>query len=163
MYPILLILLGCHINELLQGRVETAIDLALTKDGTVDWFLSGGIKNPTESTVSEAEKMAHMICPDDRACPDNWTFVYDTVATNTAENFILANRQLNLTTYSDIYVVTSNFHKNRAKTIADKIITNNKFIWALSDLKLSDSEYWEKIHIKNVDADVKKAIRRFQL
>ena len=159
---ILLILLGCHVNELLNGRIETAVELALSKGGgNIDWFLSGGIKNPAEDTVSEAAKMAAKICEDGK-CGNNWNFIFDTVATNTAENIIIAEKQLNLTTYSEIYVVTSKFHKDRAKAIADKVIANNQFKWLLSELKLNDSEYWEKVHIKNVDSDVKKAKLRLR-
>ena len=157
----LLILLGCHVAELLNGRIETALALAHATDGQVDWFLSGGIKNPAEDSTSEADKMASQICPDNK-CPGNWTLVHDTVATNTAENFIMADKQLDLHMYSDIYVITSGFHHGRAKAIADKVVTGNTFKWALSAVKLKDSEYWEKIHIRNVDEDVRKAIARFQ-
>lgn len=160
MNPRLFILLGCHINELLNGRIETAIELAFANTDKIDWFLSGGIKNPGEDTVSEAEKMAQKIQSYKNNNVTDWNFIYDTTATNTAENFIMAERELNLTTYSDVYVVTSKFHHNRAKAIADKVIQNNNFKWALSDLKMKDSEYWEKIHIKNVDSDVKNAFMR---
>ena len=60
--------------------------------------------------------------------------------------------------YSKIYVVTSDFHFNRASIFADKIIENNNFNWILADLELHDSRYWETIHIKNVDNDIKKAL-----
>lgn len=161
MNPKLFILLGCHINELLNDRIETAISLAMAGGGVkTDWFLSGGIKNPSEDTVSEAEKMAQKIQSYENKTVTDWNYIYDTTATNTAENFIMADRQLNLTTYSEIYVVTSKFHHNRAKAIADKVIRPNNFKWALSELKLKDSEYWEKIHIKNVDFDVRKAFAR---
>ena len=161
MNPKLFILLGCHINELLNGRIETAIGLAMAGGGVkTDWFLSGGIKNPREDTVSEAEKMAQKIHSHENKNVTDWNFIYDTTATNTAENFIMADRELNLTTYSEIYVVTSKFHHNRAKAIADKVIHLNNFKWALSDLKLKDSDYWEKIHIKNVDSDVRNAFAR---
>ena len=160
MNPKLFILLGCHINELLNGRIETAVDLAIIGGGKIDWFLSGGIKNPSEDTVSEAEKMAQKIQSYENKTVTDWNFIYDTTATNTAENFIMANRELDLTTYSEIYVVTSKFHHTRAKAIADKVIHPNNFKWALSDLKLKDSEYWERIHIKNVDSDVRNAFDR---
>lgn len=64
---ILLILLGCNISYLLNERIHTAIQFAsnisTTTNGiaTVNWFLSGGIKNPNEDTVTEAEKMARDI------------------------------------------------------------------------------------------------------
>ena len=55
---ILLILLGCSIFRLLENRIKTAVVFADKFNGTnIDWFLSGGIKNPNEDTITEAEKM----------------------------------------------------------------------------------------------------------
>ena len=62
--------------------------------------------------------------------------------------------------YSDIYIITSSFHYNRAKKIADKLIDKN-IKWILGNSELVDSNYWENIHIKNVDIDVNKAIEKF--
>jgi len=62
--------------------------------------------------------------------------------------------------YDDIYVITSEFHYNRANKIAEKILdTETK--WILGDEKLNDSYYWEKIHIKNVEDDINKALYRY--
>ena len=56
---ILLILLGCNISYLLSNRIDTAINfVGKFNETNVDWFLSGGIKNPSEDTITEAEKMA---------------------------------------------------------------------------------------------------------
>ena len=96
---------------------------------------------------------------------NKWNYIYDTVATNTAENFIMVKKYLDETNidYSEVFVVTSEFHYLRAKKIAEKIIGEEREIsWILSDAELEDSRYWEKIHIKNVDADVKKAIEKFK-
>jgi hypothetical protein len=62
--------------------------------------------------------------------------------------------------YSEIVVITSDFHYNRASKIAGKII-DKEISWILSDAELEDSRYWEKIHIKNVDDDVNKAKKKF--
>ena len=63
--------------------------------------------------------------------------------------------------YSDVYVITSNFHHNRAKKIAEKIIDKD-IKWILGDAELDDSRYWETVHIRNVDTDVNKAINKFR-
>ena len=91
-----------------------------------------------------------------------WNYIYDTEATNTAENFIMVKKYLEETTieYSEIVVITSDFHYNRASKIAGKII-DKEINWILSDAELEDSRYWEKIHIKNVDDDVNKAKKKF--
>ena len=157
---ILLVLLGCNVPYLLNDRIATAVKFSNRfNNESVDWFLSGGIKNPAEDIVTEAEKMAAQIS---QYAPDNWNYIYDTVATNTAENFIMVKQYLDETPidYSEVFVVTSEFHYDRARKIAEKIIGTTEFRWILSEAELHDSRYWEKIHIKNVDADVNKAFIR---
>ena len=169
MMNILLVLLGCNISYLLNDRITTAVQFANGFNKTsVNWFLSGGIKNPSEDTVSEAEKMSRQISQYEKThvcdvAGNKWNYIYDNVATNTAENFIMVDKYLEEThiEYSEIFVVTSSFHYNRANKIAEKII-NHKISWILSDAELHDSRYWETIHIKNVDADVNKAIEKFK-
>jgi hypothetical protein len=168
---ILLVLLGCNVPYLLNDRIATAVKFANrfnNESVSVDWFLSGGIKNPAEDTVTEAEKMAAKISDFEKSktndlTGNNWNYIYDTVATNTAENFIMVKKYLDETTvdYSEVFVITSDFHYNRAKKIADKII-DTQIGWVLSDAELHDSRYWETVHIKNVDADVKKANEKFK-
>ena len=154
--------MGCNVPYLLNDRIATAVKFSNRfNNESVDWFLSGGIKNPAEDIVTEAEKMAAQIS---QYAPDNWNYIYDTVATNTAENFIMVKQYLDETPidYSEVFVVTSEFHYDRARKIAEKIIGTTEFRWILSEAELHDSRYWEKIHIKNVDADVNKAIQKFK-
>jgi vancomycin permeability regulator SanA len=161
---ILLILLGCNISYLLSNRIDTAINfVGKFNETNVDWFLSGGIKNPHEDTITEAEKMAHQISKFEKIHThelrgNDWNYVYDTIATNTAENFI--NRKIR--DYDEIYVITSEFHHNRANKIAEKLL-HVEPKWILGNAKLDDSIYWEKIHIRNVDNDVQKALNKFPI
>mgnify|MGYP000571669659 CR=1 FL=1 len=158
MMNILLVLLGCNISYLLQDRITTAVQFAGNFNKTnVNWFLSGGIKNPLEDKITEAEKMAYKIVESEyiytrKLSGSKWNYIYDTEATNTAENFIMVKKYLEETTieYSEIVVITSDFHYNRASKIAGKII-DKEISWILSDAELDDSRYWEKIHIKNED------------
>lgn len=62
--------------------------------------------------------------------------------------------------YSEVYIVTSEFHHKRASQIANKIIGED-VKWILGSAELEDSRYWENIHIRNVDADVYKALNKF--
>ena len=163
----LIAMLGCNVLELLKGRMKTGINFALNERNVeFDWFLSGGIKNPEESTVSEAYKMSQMISNSDefvygKSFKKNWNYILDEESTNTAENFIMLKKmsENNPNKYSKVYVVTSDFHFNRASKFADKIIENNEFNWILSNLELHDSRYWETIHSKNIDNDIKKALK----
>lgn len=162
---ILLILLGCNISYLLNDRINTAINfVAKYNETTVDWFLSGGIKNPSEDTVTEAEKMAEQIHKFEKihthlSRGNNWNYIYDTKATNTAENFIMAKKIIN-DIYNDVYIITSSFHHNRAKKIAEQILDVEPK-WILGNAELKDSVYWEEIHIKNVNNDVRKALHKY--
>ena len=168
---ILLILLGCNISYLLNDRINTAIIFVGNFNQTnVDWFLSGGIKNTHEDIVTEAEKMAQQISKKEKIYThifkgNNWNYIYDTEATNTAENFIMAKKFMMETDsinkkYDDIYVITSDFHHNRAKKIAEQILDVQPK-WILGNAELDDSVYWERIHIRNVDSDVKKALDKY--
>jgi hypothetical protein len=167
---ILLILLGCNISYLLSNRIDTAINfVGKFNETNVDWFLSGGIKNPHEDTITEAEKMAHQISKFEKIHThelrgNDWNYVYDTIATNTAENFIMARNFINrkIRDYDEIYVITSEFHHNRANKIAEKLL-HVEPKWILGNAKLDDSIYWEKIHIRNVDNDVQKALNKFPI
>jgi hypothetical protein len=167
---ILLILLGCNIYHLLSNRIDTAVNFVGKFNQTnVDWFLSGGIKNPNEDIITEAEKMAIQISKFEKIHThvlrgNDWNYVYDNIATNTAENFIMARNFINrkIRNYDEIYVITSEFHHNRANKIAEKLLQVEPK-WILGNAKLDDSIYWEKIHIRNVDNDVQKALNKFPI
>ena len=157
---ILIILLGCHIAHLLNGRINAAVELA-TNYSQVDWLLSGGIKPASNNAVTEAEQMAARISEKEPAYgTPEWNYILDTNATNTAENFLRV-RTMNLTDYDGVYIATSAFHYERAAKIASLVIGNTHDInWVLAEQKEEDSEYWERIHIRNVEADVRRALQQ---
>ena len=157
---ILIILLGCHIAHLLNGRINAAVELA-TNYSQVDWLLSGGIKPASNNAVTEAEQMAAQISKKEPAYgTSEWNYILDTKATNTAENF-LRLRDMDITVYNEVYIATSEFHYERAAKIASLIIDDKikKINWILAEQKEPDSEYWERIHIRNVEADVRRALQ----
>jgi len=165
---ILIVMLGCNVLNLLKGRMKTGINFALNERNVeIDWFLSGGIKNPEESKLSEAYKMSQMITSSDEfvygtTSKESWNYILDEASTNTAENFFMLKKMLeaNPDKYSKVYVVTSDFHFKRAEMFANKIIENNEFNWILNELELHDSRYWETIHIRNVDNDINKVLNK---
>lgn len=168
MMNILIVLLGCHIPFLLNDRIMTAIqfaDMDIQTHTNINWFLSGGIKNPSTSDITEAEKMAEQIMEYQYTSTKSksWNYIYDISATNTAENFIMVQQYLNesFVEYEEIYIVTSDFHYQRAKAIAEKII-QRKLNWILSPNEVNDSRYWENIHMRNVDADVQNAMKNIR-
>ena len=162
---LLFILLGSHVTELLNGRVKAAVDFAANitdqNNTHIDWFLSGGVNGGVKygnAGISEAEKMAYLI--GNKSCGVEWNYILDKSATNTATNLIAVSEMGGLDKYSGVYVITSEFHFNRAKMITDLLIEDNRFGWILSDIALADSDYWESVHIKNVRSDVAKAKQR---
>ena len=168
----LIILLGCAIDYIAYDRVYSGISFALSQNDTqITWFLTGGIKNPGTSMTSEAEKMGTRIKHYDPYNYHNhnynykWNYIYDRLSTNTAENLVRVQQLLDTTVlpYNNIYIVTSNFHYKRVNEMAKKIINPEIQInWILSPKEEPDSRYWENIHIKNVDADVTKALLKIQ-
>lgn len=164
---ILIILLGCHISNILTNRINTATSFANLYNSNVkyyelydykiNWFLSGGIKNKEVETLTEAERMKNLLNVGN-INGYNWNYMIDEVSTNTAENFIMANK-LKVNNFEDIYVVTSEFHYERAKKIADLIDEKNAYNWILSPLEERDSRRWERIHMKNIENDVINAKR----
>ena len=162
---ILIIVLGCHIAYLLNDRIKTAVQLTtVLPNENIVWGFSGGIKNKMVDKVSEAYKMKKTIqknVPFVYGSNPEWEYILDEESTNTAENFTMFRRILEKepNKYSDIYVVTSDFHFERAKMIADGIIENNSFHWVLSDLEYGNFREMEKVHLQNVENDVRVALR----
>jgi len=159
---ILIILLGCHIARLLNGRIDAAVELASSYHHQVDWLLSGGIKQANSgASITEAEQMAAQISKKEPAYGlSEWNYILDTKATNTAENFMRL-RDMDITVYDEVYIATSEFHYERAAKIASLIIDDKikKINWILAEQKEPDSEYLERIHIRNVEADVRRALQ----
>ncbi len=185
MHTILLVLLGCHIGSILENRLETSLKFIeqfahtntnLNPLTEITWFLSGGIKNKevkgakTEASIlkSQIDNSISLKSTDTsiqtRFKGIEWNFVMDEKSTNTAENFIWASQFLNTTNrvFDDIYVITSNFHFQRASQMLKLIDPSRNFKWILGNLEEKDSRYWETIHIRNVESDVAKAHVKLQ-
>ena len=166
---ILIILLGCHIGFILQDRINTAATFANMYnsnvkyyelyDYNINWYLSGGKKYDENNTnkESEADIMKNLIMSKNEK-KYNWNIIIDDVSTNTAQNFIIANQILEH--FADVYVVTSDFHYERAKKMAELANKNAyKYKWILSPKETPDLKYWESIHMKNIEKDITDAKR----
>jgi uncharacterized SAM-binding protein YcdF (DUF218 family) len=157
----LVVLLGSSNNELLFDRINTATDAVTTSSHEVDWFLSGGFTS--DKQTSEAKKMQTLIS-NYKLENSTWNFILDEKAQNTSENLVYLESWLNTLDYSytDMKLVTSKFHENRAKKMISKLSKLNKYNWNWISGKLSfhDSYYWETVHIKNVESDIEKAIKK---
>ena len=159
-FKILLIVLGCNIQSLMYDRLNTAILYALQQtNGTrVDWLLSGGIKDPNESTVSEAEKMSKVLLSQNVS---SWAFILDEDSKNTAQNFVVANAWMKNFDYDEVKIVTSAFHQPRCEVMANHILEADRtsYGWLLADMELPDSRYWERIHMQNALKDAEEALQ----
>ena len=165
-----MVVLGCAMEDLQKDRIENAVKYASTVQGPVTWFLTGGVKNAIKNEIkneitnavkneennSEADNMA-------KFCNSGANLVLDTKATNTAENF--ANlKQWAMNEYSetppDFVITTSEFHEERASKIFDGIFGYYKVNVTWNTSKGACLTCWndEKIHMRNVNADVLRAL-----
>ena len=176
--PTVMVVLGCAMEDLQKDRIENAVKYASTVQGPVTWFLTGGVKNAIKNEIknaiqnevknevnneiqneeknSEADNMA-------KFCNSGANLVLDTKATNTAENF--ANlKQWAMNEYSDtppdFVITTSEFHEERASKIFDGIFGYYKVNVTWNTSKGACLTCWndEKIHMRNVNADVLRAL-----
>lgn len=152
-------MLGSNVDYLLEGRINAGVEFALkqSNDTTViDWFLSVGIKNPDESSLSEASKMSQMISQSNRR--RHWTYIMDEVSTNTAENLVMARTWVSKKSYDKVVFVTSSFHRPRVSILAEEILGEEfAYDWILCQRELPDSGYWEGVFIRNPKDDADKA------
>jgi hypothetical protein len=165
MKSVLLILLGCNITSLLIDRVMNAINfIKINKNNLnkITWYLSGGIK--FEGELSEASIMKNelerLITEQQLHANINYCYILDEKSKNTAENFYRSSNYLNTTNviYDDVYIITSNFHYNRAKLMMTYIDSSRNYKWILGNMQEKDSIYWERIHIQNVKNDINKLL-----
>ena len=153
----IVLVLGCHINEILKDRIDMALQLTDQYElNTTMWFLTGSGKEAIVSE-SEARKMSKQF--------NGMNIVLDELATNTAENF--ANLKLYLNQHNvstnempDIIINTSEFHQERAGRIFKHIFPDIEPKWNLG--KVACSYCWadEQVHMVNVENDAKKALAK---
>ena len=152
-----MVVLGCADTEIQNDRIDSAISYANTVDGPKMWFLTGGVKNAIQgfSQETEASKMAKSVGDLDEV-------ILDETAKNTAENFVnlkkwsYANADLEKT----YIITTSAFHQERAAKIFDGVFADYdaNVIWNVSQGACADCWANEKIHMRNVEADVLRAL-----
>ena len=177
MANIFIILLGCNIHSILMNRLETSfahIGL-INKSNPIDkivWFLSGGVKYHKVNVLTNTEAHIMKTQIDNYISSDffstqsqpnsniKWDYVLDELSTNTAENLIRASKFLNNTiiSFDSIYIVTSEFHHERASMMVKLIDNSRQYKWILGDLEESDSRNMEKLHMKNVHNDISRAL-----
>ena len=159
--PDIHIVLGSADETILGERIHAAIQHIRSTENPKILFISGGVKNAMidANTQTEAAKAANMIS---NSVLDNVQIVLEENATNTAENFAYLKRWVN-NNFSqedlpEFIITTSDFHKARAEQIFQGIMPDIRPTWNLS--KSSCIQCWrdESIHLKNVPADIYKAL-----
>lgn len=155
-----IMVLGCHMDDILNDRMETALKLAKKHpNDEITWYLSGGIKNQLNNKIQscEANKMEKILPSNNK-----WKFELDKISQNTAENFLNFEKWIEENFFDRNYIVTSKFHYERANNILKRISKSfSKFIWILGDLDYPNSNSDEIFHSKNILSDVEKAFTRF--
>ena len=165
--PTIMVVLGCAMPELQQDRIQRALEFAEKKsDEPIIWFLTGGVKDAlvgaTAKPSTEASAMAKTIGTN----RDN--IVLDEKAKNTAENFANLKEYLSTNTvltnneHVSVVVTTSEFHQARASKIFDgvfhDILDKVDVTWNVSGGACPTCWADERIHMRNVEADVMRAL-----
>jgi hypothetical protein len=157
-----MVVLGCHISEIQHNRISTAISFINNLEQNSHlWFLTGGVKNAIQETdiTTESSQMLTYIGDDN--------VILDEKARNTAENFANLKKWIK-TNYIEqnlqvpnIVITTSTFHKDRAELIFNGVFhdLNVDASWNLASIACSHCWHDEKIHIKNVESDVRNALK----
>ena len=152
------LVLGSHIDEILKDRVNTAIKyinqnfLVLEN---INWYLSGG-KKFSNNQLTEAEKMSNLITENWEIFNHNNKIHYDYKSRNTAENIATFKKWLEINkNMTNIFIVTSKFHHDRANQIFRGIFNNSSnFKWVLGEAEYLNCFLDEKIHSKNINKDI---------
>lgn len=162
LYPVVqlnnevIVLLGCENPRLQDQRVNSVLTYIETTTHPVTLYLSGGSKDGnTESESSIMQRRIHKLHP-------NINIYIDPESKNTVENFVNLNRWIQETKnpISKIIIATSDFHKERAEKIFNLIVDNIVPEWNLSTSNCGWCWDAEINHMKNIQSDIKKALRR---
>ncbi len=151
-FQIIMVVLGCHIGDIQNDRILTAIEYSKNLNNSPIWFLTGGVKNDLQTCQNtEASTMLSILNKTDN-------IILDEKAKNTAQNFYNLKSWINTNNFTnyDIVITTSEFHKERAQKIFNGIFKNSLIPkWNLG--KLSCLSCWndEKIHMRNIEEDIK--------
>ena len=148
-----ILLLGCHINDIQEDRIQTAISYVGNKN--VTWYLSGGVKYHMDDMISEAKQMSQCLRG------SNWEYIIDDKAQNTAENFVRFRLWLEENTIDKIIIVTSKFHKKRAQIILQSIIPDIDVEWVEAKKICLYCKTDETKHMSHVDSDIKLGLELY--
>lgn len=152
-----IIILGCDNHNIQKQRIITGLEYIRKSKLEKVLYLSGGIKNDLQDSISESSQMLKEIKNENIKSK----IIIDEKSKNTAQNFVNLKNWINNNKFSDIIsyvIVTSDFHKNRAREIFKTIFKdiNAKYVLSKSDC----DKCWddENIHMKNIKSDIMDAL-----
>ena len=164
---VLIIVLGCHVFNLLNDRIQTALALVqhVEPEANVSFGFSGGIKYAgSESEAKKMQKLVENNKPFVYGSTNDWDYILDERSTNTAENFVYVRSLIEQDVFHKVYIVTSDFHAPRAQLLANGIIGQaNPVEWIVAPLEYGDFRAMEQVHMRNVNNDIRDALRRMEL
>ena len=165
--PTIMVVLGCAMPELQQDRIQRALEFAeKMSDEPIIWFLTGGVKDALVGAIEKQSTEASAMAKTIGTNSDN--IVLDEKAKNTAENFANLKEYLSTNTvltnneHVSVVVTTSEFHQERASKIFDgvfhDILDKVNVTWNVSGGACPTCWADERIHMRNVEADVMRAL-----
>ena len=154
----ILVVLGSDNNNLLQDRMDTALDKVINLDGDIIWYLTGGVKRYNDrggEMITEASKMVYVLKKEGNTN----AVIVDDKAKNTAENFVKLKGWLDsINEDVNLHIVTSAFHFIRAKAMFEEIMPNMQATWELGYKSCATCLSDELIHRQHVKKDVERAL-----
>jgi uncharacterized SAM-binding protein YcdF (DUF218 family) len=152
-------------QRLIKTKLANIYDQSQYTDQTQSQYKDQTQSQYKDQTQSQYKDQTQSQYKDQCQGLNNWNFILDTKSTNTAQNFVRASLYYNQTSYkySDVYIITSAFHKERANKLMNYIDPTNQFKWILGLTELADSRHMEQIHIKNVYSDFIGAIQSIKV
>ena len=180
--PTIMVVLGCAMPDLQQDRIQRALEFAEKKsDDPIIWFLTGGVKDAVVGAIAkqstEASAMAQGIAQASVQASvhslgdqnnNNNNIVLDEKARNTAENFanlkeyLAMNMDLGDGQQTSVVITTSEFHQARASKIFEgvfhDILDKVDITWNVSGGACPTCWADERIHMRNVEADVMRVL-----
>ena len=152
-----IVILGCAKRNIQKQRVMTGLNYIRKSKLDKILYLSGGIKNDLQDSISESSQMLKEIKNENIKSK----IIIDEKSKNTAENFVnLKNWIKNNNIYNlfSYVIVTSDFHKERALKLFNGIFNNIKVKFITSKSNCNHCWKDEKIHLKNVQSDIMNAL-----
>ena len=157
---IAIIILGCHIYDILQDRFDEGLNQynkCLIEKNDCYFLFSGNRYNYKRNLRTEADSLQRMAI---KYGVQDSRIILEKYSTNTAENAAYSSKIIKEHMFDKCIIVTSKYHKERAQKIFGSFFFDINHLWKFSKKACPSCKTDELIHLKNVNSDVSKAKKK---